>query len=51
MKIETLEDQCSSSSWQQQANTGISDFEIDLRIQGVPGDGVHKDENRMKEIR
>ena len=50
MKMETLEEQCSLSSWQEQANTDISDSEIDLRIQGVPDDIVQQDENRMKEI-
>ena len=49
MKIETLEEQCSSSSWQQQANSDIPDFEIDLRIEGVPGDIVQKDEKRINE--
>ena len=49
MKIETLEEQCSSSSWQQQANSDSPDFEIDLRIEGVPGDIVQKDENRINE--
>ena len=49
MKIETLEEQCSSSSWQQQANSHIPDFEIDLRIEGVPGDLVQKDEKRINE--
>ena len=50
MKIETFEEQCSSSSWQQQANIDIRDFEIDLQIEAVPDDIVQKDEKRMQEI-
>ena len=38
MKIETLEEKCSPSSLQQQANTESSDFVIDLRVEGVPDD-------------
>ena len=48
MKIETLEEQCSSRSWQPRANTAIPDFEIDLRIEGVPHDIVQNVENRKK---
>ena len=50
MKIETLEEQCSSSSWQQQANIDIRDFEIDLHIEAVTDDIVQKDEKRRKEM-
>ena len=45
MKIETLDEKCSTSRWQQQANTDVSNFEISLRIAGVPVDIVQQNEN------
>ena len=37
------------SSWQQHADTDVFEFEVDLRIPGVP-DAAVQDENPMKDI-
>ena len=50
MKIETLDEQCSISNWKQLQNTGVPEFEIDLRVPGVPEEMVQQDKNKMKEI-
>ena len=50
MKIETLYEQCATSSWEHHVLTDFSKFEVDLRSHGVPDDTVQQDENHMKEI-
>ena len=42
MNIGTLEEKCSPSSLQQQANSESSDFVIDFRVEGVPDDILPK---------
>ena len=50
MKIEPLDEQCSTRDWKQSQNTGVFEFEIDLRVPGVPEEMVQQDEYKMKEI-
>ena len=50
IKIETLDEQCSMSNWKQLQNIGVPEFEIDLRVPGVPEEMKQHDKNKMKEI-